>query len=65
MWLNTTTNNPGIYALQIEFTHSTSTVVCVCSVLSMFSDVRNLLKIINADRGKISLMANYTTFNFR
>ena len=65
MWLNTTTNNPGIYALQIEFAHSTRSVECVCSVLSMFSDIRNLLKIINADRGKIFLMAIYTTFNFQ
>ena len=53
------------YALEIEFTHSTRLLMCVCSVLSMFSDVRNLLKIIYADRGKISLMANYTAFNFR
>ena len=62
--MNIATINPGFYALQIKFTHSTSTLMCVCSVLSMFSDVRNLLKTIYADGGKISLMADYTTFNF-
>ena len=50
------------YALEIEFTHSTSTVGCVCSVLSMFSDVWNLRKIIYADSGKKSLMAVLSTF---
>ena len=63
--LNESITDSGNYALEIEFTHSTSYVRCVCSVLSMFSDVRNLLKIIYADRGTISLMADYTTFNFR
>ena len=52
------------YALEIEFTHSTRLLMCVCSVLSMFSDVRNLLKIIYADSGKISLIANSGTFFF-
>ena len=53
------------YALEIEFTHSTSSVMCVCSVLSMFSDVRKLLKIIYADSGKITLMAISGSFYFR
>ena len=62
--MNIATINPGFYALQIKFTHSTSTLMCVCSILSMFSVVGNLLKTIYADGGKISLMADYTTFNF-
>ena len=63
--LNESITDSGNYASEIEFTYSTTYMMCVCSVLSMFSDVRNLLKIIYADGGKISLMADYTTFNFR
>ena len=50
------------YALEIEFTHSTRLLLCVCSILSMFSDVWNLRKIIYADSGKKSLMAVLSTF---
>ena len=55
----------GNYALEIEFTHSIRLLMCVCSVLSMFSDVRNLLKIIYTDSGKISLIGIFGTFYFR
>ena len=60
--LNESITDSGNYALEIEFTHSSRSVMCVCSVLSMFSDVRNLLKIIYADSGKISLIAIFSTF---
>ena len=60
--LNRSITDSGNYALEIEFTHSTIYLECVCSVLSMFSDVRNLLKIIYADSGKISLIAILSTF---
>ena len=50
------------YALEIQFTHSTRLLLCVCSILSMFSDVWNLRKIIYADSGKKSLMAVLSTF---
>ena len=62
--LNRSITESGNYALEIEFTYSTIYLKCVCSVLSMFSVVGNLLKTIYADGGKISLMADYTTFNF-
>ena len=52
----------GNYALEIEFTYSTRLLLCVCSILSMFSDVWNLRKIIYADSGKKSLMAVLSTF---
>ena len=52
-------------ALEIEFTYSTTYMLRVCSVLSMFSDVRNLRKVIYADSGKITLMAISGSFYFR
>ena len=63
--LNRSITESGNYALEIEFTYSTIYLKCVCSVLSMFSDVRNLRKIIYADSGKITLMAIFGSFYFR
>ena len=52
--LNESITDSGNYALEIVFTYSTTYMLRVCSVLSMFSDVRNLRKIIYADSGKIT-----------
>ena len=65
MSLSMSITDSGNYALEIEYTHNTSSVLCVCSALSMSSDVRNLLKIIYADSGKISLIAIFATLYFR
>ena len=51
--LNESITDSGNYALEKEFTYSTTYMLRVCSVLSMFSDVGNLRKLIYADSGKI------------
>ena len=62
--LNESITDSGNFALEKEFTYSTTYMLRVCSVLSMFSDVRNLRKIIYAESGKITLIANSGTFLF-